>query len=155
MSSTIPQDEIVIACDPTTLTREQQQWWVDEVLPKLYGAVTEIQELPNGWGLRLPSESSLLVLAAEDINLERLCCPFIHFSLEIPPNHGDFWFRMTGNADVKAFVRMMLETAGGFDENILRAAGLQVTPQPKIDSVETAMEVVEQINERYASQAGS
>ena len=38
-----------IACVPSALTPDQQEYWVKEIVPKLYKAVEEIQELPNGW----------------------------------------------------------------------------------------------------------
>ena len=95
----------VIACDPYALTPDQRERWM-EVGPQLYKAFQEIQELPYGYAFRLPSDPEILLLAAEDLNFERLCCPFVHYTLEIEPNRGPFWLRMTGGEGVKEFLRM-------------------------------------------------
>jgi hypothetical protein len=85
-SETEPQHEVIIACDPHALTAEQQIHWVKEIVPKLYKEVQEIQELADGWTWRLPSDPAVLLLLAEDLNMERLCCPFVQYTLEISPN---------------------------------------------------------------------
>jgi hypothetical protein len=41
----------------------------------------------------------------EFISLERLCCPFLGFALEVEPESGPVWLRLTGREGVKAFVR--------------------------------------------------
>jgi hypothetical protein len=155
LSDTTPQNETVIACDPSALTPSQQERWVKEIVPKLYSAVQEIQELPNGWAWRLPSTSEILLLLAEDLNIDRLCCPFVHYTLEIEPNRGPFWLRMTGGEGVKEFLRMAFESANLFDSQVAKAAGLNVPANAEMDSVETALEAVDRLNERYARIAGS
>jgi len=145
----------IIACDPNALAPDQQEYWVKEIVPKLYSAVQEIQELPNGWAWRLPSTPEILLLVAEDLNMERLCCPFVHYTLEIEPNQGPFWLRMTGSEGVKGFLRMAHEGANYFDAQVAKAAGLDVSASPEIDSVETALEATDRLNERFARTAGS
>lgn len=39
---------------------------------------------------------------------ERLCCPFFRFGLEIEPNSGPLWLRLTGSEGVKEILRSML-----------------------------------------------
>lgn len=85
-----------LACVPNAVPADQQEYWVKELAPKLYGSVQEIKELPNGWAWRLPSTSEILLLVAQDLNVERLCCPFVNYTLEIEPDQGPFWLRMTG-----------------------------------------------------------
>lgn len=43
------------------------------------------QELPDGWRLSFVLVSTTLVTLAEFIALERLCCPFIEFTLRLDP----------------------------------------------------------------------
>jgi hypothetical protein len=145
----------IIACDPNAVAPDQQEYWVKEIVPKLYRAVQEIQELPNGWAWRLPSTPEILLLVAEDLNMERLCCPFVRYTLEIEPNQGPFWLRMTGSEGVKEFLRMAHEGANYFDAQVAKAAGLDVSASPEMDSVETALEATDRLNERYARTAGS
>lgn len=155
LSGTAPQDEVIIACDPNAVTPEQQEYWAQEIVPKLYGAVQEIQELPNGYAWRLPSDPEILPLVAADLNLERLCCPFVNYTLELEPNKGPFWLRMTGGEGVKAFLRMAFESSLAFDPQVAKAAGLNNFASPEIDSVETAIEVINGVNERFSRSIGS
>lgn len=72
---------------------------------EVFGAAEEIREIPGGYAFRLPAESDTLLKAAEFISLERLCCPFLRFSLEVEPEGGPVRLRLTGREGVKAFVR--------------------------------------------------
>lgn len=144
-----------IACDPNALTPDQQEYWVKEIAPKLYKSVQEIQELPNGWAWRLPTTPEMLMLVTEDLNMERLCCPFVNYTLEIQPNRGPFWLRMTGGEGVKEFLKMAHEGANLFDAQVAKAAGFDISASPEIDSVEAALEATNRLNEQYASTAVS
>jgi hypothetical protein len=155
ISNTMSTNDIPIACDPSAVAPDQQERWVKEIVPKLYRAVQEIQELPNGWAWRLPSTPEILMLLAEDLNMERLCCPFVHYTLEIGPNHAPFWLHWTGGEGVKEFLRMGFESANLFDPQVAKAAGLNVPADAEMDSVETALEAVDRLNERYTRSAGS
>jgi hypothetical protein len=139
----------VIACDPTPISPEQRERWM-EVGRQLYGAIQEIRELPDGYAFRLPSQPEMLLLAAEVLNFERLCCPFIHYTLEVEPNRGPFWFQWRGSEEIKAFVRMGFESANLIDEHVAKAAGFSISGRTDIDSVETALETINLVNERFA-----
>ena len=151
LSNTTNLDELPIACDYNAVSPEQQDYWVKELLPKLYQQVEEIQELPNGWAWRLPAKPEILMLLAEDLNLERLCCPFVHYTLEIERNHGPFWLKWTGSEGVKAFLRMAFVEANLFNEEVLKAAGFDVSKGRDIDSVQTAMDLIEYVNQSFAN----
>lgn len=143
----------VIACDPHALSSAEQEYWVKEIVPKLYSQVQEIQELPNGWLWRLPNTAEVLTLVAQDLNMERLCCPFVRYTLEIEPHHGHFWLRMTGEEGVKEFLRMSFEAANYFNPQVAHAAGL-VVDNVEMKSVATALEATENLNARYARTVG-
>lgn len=155
LSETISQSETIIACDPNAVAPERQEYWVKEITPKLYKAVQEIRELPNGWAWRLPSTSEVLLLVAEDLNIERLCCPFVRYTLEIEPHQGPFWLRMTGGEGVKEFLRIAYEGANYFDAQVAKAVSLDISASLEMDSVATALEAVDRLNERYARTIGS
>lgn len=72
---------------------------------ELLQAAAEIRELPDGYAFRLPAGPDVLVRAAEFISLEKLCCPFLRFVLEVGPEGGPVWLRLTGREGVKAFIR--------------------------------------------------
>ncbi len=74
-------------------------------IDELFHTVTEIRELSNGYSFRLPNESDVLLKAAEFIALERLCCPFFGFALEVAPEGGSAWLSLTGRDGVKPFIQ--------------------------------------------------
>ena len=71
---------------------------------KLFRVVQEIRELPNGYSFKLPNDSDLLLTAAGFISLERLCCPFFDFNLEVESKGGALWLSLTGRDGVKPFI---------------------------------------------------
>jgi hypothetical protein len=139
-----------LACVANAVAPDKQEYWVKEIVPNLYKAVEEIQELPNGWALRFPSTAEILTLAAEDLHIERLCCPFVNYTLEIEPHQGPFWLRMTGGAGVKEFLKMAYESANYFDPQVTKAAGFDLSASPEIDSVAAALKATNKLNEQYA-----
>jgi len=79
---------------------------VHHALVRRLMTVAEIREQADGIDFRFPVEEYAAV--AEFIALERLCCPFLAFSLEVPPNRGPLWLRLTGPEGVTAFIRAEL-----------------------------------------------
>jgi len=71
----------------------------------VFAAVHEIQELPNGYAFRLPNASKVLRKVGDFISLERLCCPFFGFTLEVEREGGSVWLQLTGREGVKPFIR--------------------------------------------------
>ncbi len=71
----------------------------------LFHCVNEIRELSNGYAFRLPNEAEVLLKAAEFISLEKLCCPFFGFTIEVEPEDGEVWLHLRGREGVKPFIR--------------------------------------------------
>jgi hypothetical protein len=92
-----------LACDLDALApaERDQQAATFEQLRRLVQAV---QELPDGWAVQLPTTDDTLQLAARFISYERRCCPFFDFTLNVTPDAGPIWLRITGRAGVKAFL---------------------------------------------------
>ena len=95
--------ESPFACDMTAIAAAQRPGHVVNIV-KLFRAVEEIQEIGNGYKFRLPNHSEILTTAAEFISLERLCCPFFGFDLEIEREGGAIWLILTGREGVKPFI---------------------------------------------------
>jgi hypothetical protein len=89
---------------------------------QLFRAAGEIRELPDGYAFRLPADADTLLKAAEFISLERLCCPFLGFALEVEAEGGPAWLRLTGREGVKAFIR---EEVGGLLGAAIDWAGIK------------------------------
>jgi hypothetical protein len=102
-------NESPIACDMRAIepTRRAQHVATGK---QLFSSVLEIEELPDGYAFSLAGEADTLVEAAEFVSLERLCCPFLGFALEVEPEGGPVRLRLTGREGVKAFIR---EEVGG------------------------------------------
>lgn len=96
-------DQPPIACDLSTIEddeREQHQQTAEAV----FDAIGGVRELPDGYAFRLPPDTQLITQAGAFMSRERLCCPFFHFSLEVTPDHGPVWLKLTGRDGVKEFV---------------------------------------------------
>ena len=72
---------------------------------ELFSTVQAIQELPDGYEFHLTDDPQAIVKAAEFVSLEKLCCPFLNFAIEVKPEGGPVWLRLTGREGVKAFIR--------------------------------------------------
>jgi hypothetical protein len=104
MNDTQALKESPIACDMSVIEaglREQHIATGREV----FRAVMEIKELPGGYAFRLSDEPDVLIKTAEFISLEKLCCPFLGFVIEVEAEGGPVWLRLTGREGVKAFIR--------------------------------------------------
>ena len=95
------------ACDMNAIEASQRGRHI-AALDELFRRTLEVRGLPNGYAFRLPNESEILLKAAEFIALERLCCPFFGFGLEIEPEGGALWLRLTGREGVKPFIQAEL-----------------------------------------------
>jgi hypothetical protein len=97
MSTTIP-----LACDLTAIDKAERSHHA-ALTQRLFGAVLDVRELPNGFGFCLGQD--MLVVAEEFVSRERLRCPFFHFTLDIEPGSKTVWLMLTGSDGVKQFVR--------------------------------------------------
>ncbi|MGH2544748.1 MAG: hypothetical protein ACRDIB_18305 [Ardenticatenaceae bacterium] len=91
-----------IACDLTAIGSPEQQARHQALSERLFSSALEVQELPDGYAFRFPAEYYTMVTAF--IANERLCCPFFTFTLEVTPERGPLWMRLTGRDGVKAFL---------------------------------------------------
>ena len=96
--------ESPFACNREALTAEQ--WTGHRALTEqLFSARQSVRELPDGYALRLPDDDETLLLAARFISLERRCCPFFDFALEVEREGGPLWLRLGGREGAKAVLR--------------------------------------------------
>ena len=72
---------------------------------RIFASAQEVRELETGYAVQLPNETELLQTVAAFLSYERLCCPFLHFALEIPPEQGPIWLSITSAVDVKSFLQ--------------------------------------------------
>jgi len=99
-----------LACNLNVMSAAQQERY-RALGRRIWPAIQETVELPDGYAFRLPAETDLCLVVAEFMTLERLCCPFFRLALEIEPNDGPLWLRVSGEEGVKAFLRDELQAA--------------------------------------------
>lgn len=93
-----------IACDMTAIPLDRRQGHV-AASRELFSQIEQFRELSNGYDFRFASRSDLLMKLAEFVSLEKLCCPFLSFVIEVEPEGGPVWLRLTGREGVKTFIR--------------------------------------------------
>jgi len=95
--------ESPFACDMTAIAPEHRVAHL-ATIKRLFQSVKAVRELSNGFAFELPNESELLRLAAEFVTLERVCCPFFGFSIEVESEGGAVNLNLTGRDGVKPFI---------------------------------------------------
>jgi hypothetical protein len=95
-------------CDLYSLTDEQRLVHAD-LTARLVAAVLEKRELAEGFAFRVDAEKVPLDAIGQWIELERKCCPFFGFRMEIEPERGAIWLQLNGRVGVKEFIRAELK----------------------------------------------
>jgi hypothetical protein len=101
-------DRPPVACDLPSLDADQAQRRRG-LQERLRAAVREVRELEDGYAFRHSADTSVLLGLVGFAALERLCCPFFDFAVEIGRNGGPVWFRITGDKEVKRVLQAHLK----------------------------------------------
>jgi hypothetical protein len=72
---------------------------------QLFRAVQHVHELERGYAFAFPNETEFISQLAEFISMERLCCPFLEFSLQILPEPTPISLSLTGPTGTQEFLR--------------------------------------------------
>jgi len=84
-----------------------------ELAKTLRAAVSKTRERDRGLAFRIELERMSLPLLAEWVALERRCCPFFEFTIEVGPEWNSTWLSLAGEEGVKGFIRHELALATG------------------------------------------
>ena len=93
-----------LACDMTAIPAEQRPIHL-AASRKLFSQIQETRESADGYHFRFTNDADILSGLAEFVALERLCCPFLSFAIEVEPENGPIWLRLSGREGVKAFIK--------------------------------------------------
>lgn len=93
-----------LACDMTAIPADQRPVHL-AASRELFSQIQETRELSDGYQFRFANDASVIRGLAEFIVLEKLCCPFLSFAIEIEAETGRVWLRLTGREGVKEFIR--------------------------------------------------
>ena len=76
------------------------------------GLLAEVQhlvqgqkELDNGFAFQFSPSDEVIEMLSTLIRLERSCCAFLNFQLEVPAENGPIWLRLTGPDGSKSFLQ--------------------------------------------------
>jgi hypothetical protein len=72
---------------------------------QLIQGIQSVQEVENGYQFTFPNKTEFISRIAEFISNERLCCPFLKFSLNVASNSGPISFLLTGPEGTQEFLR--------------------------------------------------
>lgn len=95
---------MIYACNLNAMDAAQRKRY-GQLKQSLFSTLKKVRELPNGFEFQFASP---LLGAAEFISLERLCCPFLRLALIVEPGDGPILIQLTGEEDVKVFLRAEL-----------------------------------------------
>ena len=93
-----------VACNLKAFQPGERTRW-RALLDEVIAAATAVKELNDGYSLRMDTGRVSLVKVAEWIALERKCCPFFDFQLDLHGEDGAVWLSLRGRDGVKQFIQ--------------------------------------------------
>jgi hypothetical protein len=96
--------EIPLGCNMDVFTPSQREAHI-QTTTELIQALQNVQEIKNGYEFRFPNETDFIARIAEFISNERLCCPFLKFTLNIISNSEPVSLSLTGPIGTQEFLR--------------------------------------------------
>ena len=100
-----------LICNMGVFTPEQRESHI-QMTTKLIQAVQDIREVENGFEFSFPNQAEFISGIAEFIWNERLCCPFLGFTLQVNSNQDLVSLRLTGPLGTPEF--LLAEFDGAF-----------------------------------------
>ena len=105
--------EIPLICNMGVFTPGQRELHI-QTTHQLIAAVQTVQEVESGYQFGFLNETELISKVAEFIANERLCCPFLTFSLNVTSNSKPISLSLAGPVGTQEFLRA--EFSGAFNE---------------------------------------
>jgi hypothetical protein len=102
MNST--HQQIPLACNMSVFTLAERELHV-QTTRELFQSLQAIRNTEHGYEFSFPSSSEIITSMAEFISRERLCCPFLEFTLQLPPGDEPITLLLTGPEGTQDFLR--------------------------------------------------
>ncbi len=93
-----------LVCNMAVLTPAQRESHI-RTSTGLIDALQGVQGVENGYELLFPNETKFITQIAEFISNERLCCPFLDFTLKVASDREPVSFTLTGPVGTQEFLR--------------------------------------------------
>lgn len=98
-------EQAPFACNLKAFTPAERIRW-RKLIEHVSSAVVVARELNDGYALRVNASQASLGEVAEWVDLERKCCPFFDFQVDVHGQDGSMWLSLKGREGVKDFIRM-------------------------------------------------
>jgi len=102
--------EPALVCDMNVFSPAQRESHI-RATTQLVQAIQQIKEVEHGYEFTFPNEAELIVGIAEFIANERLCCPFLTFTLNIPASSETLSLALTGPIGTREFLQAEFDGA--------------------------------------------
>ena len=99
-----------LVCNMDVFTSTQREAHI-QTTTELIQALQSVQEVKNGYEFTFPNETEFISKIAEFISNERLCCPFLKFTLNILSNREPLSLSLTGPIGTQEFLRAEFDGA--------------------------------------------
>jgi len=99
-----------LVCNMDVFTSAQREAHI-QTTTELIQALQSVQEVKNGYEFTFPNETEFITKIAEFISNERLCCPFLKFTLNILSNREPLSLSLTGPIGIQEFLRAEFDGA--------------------------------------------
>ena len=93
-----------LVCNMNVFTPAEREDHI-QTTTKLLQTLQGIQEAQDGYQFTFPNESAIITRLAEFIVNERLCCPFLEFTLKVEPKDQPISLLLTGPEGTQEFLR--------------------------------------------------
>jgi len=103
--------DIHLACNMGVFAPSQREAHI-QTTTELIQAVQSVLDIENGYEFRFPNETEFISKIAEFISNERLCCPFLEFTLNVVSNSELVFLSLTGPLGTQEF--LLAEFNGAF-----------------------------------------
>jgi hypothetical protein len=105
--SSSADSSIPLVCMPAAIPPTERKGHF-ALAKQLFGEMaTASRDLPSGYAFQF--DAGALPAVARFIEYERRCCPFMTFELEVAPQSGPLWLRMTGPEGTRAVLDAELD----------------------------------------------
>jgi len=101
-SSKPPSSSHVIACVPGGVPADERDAHFALLSRLLKEDVRERVGSPDGYAFRF--DGDMFDDIARYVSNERKCCPFLDFVIEVAPDSGPLWLRLTGPCGTREFL---------------------------------------------------
>ena len=98
-----PSDTPLI-CNMDMFTAAQREFHI-QTTTQLVQVVQSVQEVVNGYEFSFPNETEFISRIAGFIAYERLCCPFLKFTLNVVSNSEPVSLSLIGPVGTQEFLR--------------------------------------------------